>query len=105
MEFLLGIDKNFIGNLMENIIEGRQEGEVEDPIKIIVDMITRMARDLVLECVNTTETMFVPVVRIHMNRITENLQFKIVSGNPNRTLIYILISLPRSILIHYSISF
>ena len=59
-------------------------------------------RDLASECVNTTETMFAVVVRIHMNRMIKNLQFIV-----NRTLIYILnykISLLRSILIHYSIS-
>ena len=43
MEFLLGIDKNFIGNLMENIIEGHQEGEVEDPV-VKADVIERMVR-------------------------------------------------------------
>ena len=43
MEFLLGTDKNFIENLMENIIEGHQEGGAEDPV-IIVDVAERMVR-------------------------------------------------------------
>ena len=71
MEFLLGIDKNFIGNLMENIIEGHQEGEVEDLI-IIVDMIKRMVRLNTLLLQNCEFTYYLETI-IRMVCITTTL--------------------------------
>ena len=43
MEFLLGIDKNFIENLMEIPIEGHQKRETADVVDI-TDVIEKMVR-------------------------------------------------------------
>ena len=43
MEFLLGIDKNFIENLMEIPIECHQKGETADVVDII-DAIEKIVR-------------------------------------------------------------
>jgi len=79
MEFLPGIDKNFIENLMEIPIEGHQKGETVDVVDMI-DEIEKMERDHALECANTTEIMFVRVVQIHMNRFTRRLHVKVPYG-------------------------
>ena len=43
MEFLLGIDKNFIENLMEIPIEGHQKRETADVVDI-TDVIEKMVK-------------------------------------------------------------